>query len=192
MGNPETMGLVQTEFGPMSGLLCAENSNPLAIFANIVGGTRIHAAGWPNFFSLSYSMKKFVQIQTQGAAFMTKSFVVSACSTLDDYAIKKLEVSPEVEAMLKIPDRCGGSMIADPTGLLIAGPMGNEEGILYADCDLSLCIKQKLMHDYAAHYNRPDIFTLIQRKSPYKILVEDTHDSIADAQEDTSDDPETP
>jgi aliphatic nitrilase len=45
--------------------------------------------------------------------------------------------------------------------------MGAEEGILYAQCDLELGIAMKLRHDFAGHYNRPDIFHLqINRTAP--------------------------
>jgi aliphatic nitrilase len=45
--------------------------------------------------------------------------------------------------------------------------MGAEEGILYADCNLDLGIQMKLRHDFAGHYNRPDIFQLnINRAAP--------------------------
>jgi aliphatic nitrilase len=45
--------------------------------------------------------------------------------------------------------------------------MGAEEGILYAECDLELGVLMKLRHDFAGHYNRPDIFQLhINRAAP--------------------------
>ena len=45
--------------------------------------------------------------------------------------------------------------------------MGAEEGILYADCNLEIGIQMKLRHDFAGHYNRPDIFHLhINRAAP--------------------------
>jgi hypothetical protein len=45
--------------------------------------------------------------------------------------------------------------------------MGAEEGILYAECNLELGIQMKLRHDFAGHYNRPDIFHLqINRAAP--------------------------
>ena len=45
--------------------------------------------------------------------------------------------------------------------------MGAEEGILYADCNLELGVQMKLRHDFAGHYNRPDIFHLhINRSAP--------------------------
>ena len=45
--------------------------------------------------------------------------------------------------------------------------MGAEEGIIYADCNLELGIQMKLRHDFAGHYNRPDIFQLqVNRAAP--------------------------
>jgi aliphatic nitrilase len=45
--------------------------------------------------------------------------------------------------------------------------MGPEEGILYADCNMDLAIQMKLRHDFAGHYNRPDIFQLhVNRAAP--------------------------
>ena len=58
-------------------------------------------------------------------------------------------------------------MIVDPMSRITAGPMGGEEGILYADCNIDLSIQQKLRHDFAGHYNRPDIFQLhVNRAAP--------------------------
>jgi aliphatic nitrilase len=38
--------------------------------------------------------------------------------------------------------------------------MGPGEGILYCDVDTQDVIIPKLIHDFAGHYNRPDIFTV--------------------------------
>ena len=49
--------------------------------------------------------------------------------------------------------------------------MGAEEGILYAECNLDLGIQMKLRHDFAGHYNRPDIFQLqINRAAPQALF----------------------
>ena len=52
-GFGDTFGAFPTEFGPMSGLICGENSNPLAVFALTAEGTRIHVMSWPNHFPTS-------------------------------------------------------------------------------------------------------------------------------------------
>src|SRR5262249_47847310 len=88
---------------------------------------------------------------------MSKAFVVSACGTVDERMIAMLEPTPESEKFLRSPDCCGGSVIVAPNSRILAGPMGPEEGILYADCNLELGILMKLRHDFAGHYNRPDL-----------------------------------
>ena len=98
---------------------------------------------------------------------MSKAFVVSACGTVDEDLIRKLQVGPEGEKFLRSPDCCGGSVIVAPNSRILAGPMGAEEGILYADCNIELGIHMKLRHDFAGHYNRPDIFQLqVNRAAP--------------------------
>lgn len=161
LGFGDTFGSFMSEFGPMSGLLCGENSNPLAIFALTAEGTRIHVMSWPNHFALQEDpMRGRVIIDSQAFAQMSKSYVVSACSTTDERMIEMLEPNPETERFLRDPAYCGGSVIVGPNSRIMAGPLGIEEGILYADCDLELAINMKLRHDFAGHYNRPDIFQL--------------------------------
>jgi aliphatic nitrilase len=78
-----------------------------------------------------------------------------------------LQAGPVAENFLRDPNCCGGSLIVDPLSRIVAGPMGAEEGILYAECNLDLGIQMKLRHDFAGHYNRPDIFHLhINRAAP--------------------------
>ena len=160
--------MMPSEFGPMSGLICGENSNPLAVFALTAEGTRIHVMSWPNHFPVSGDpMKNRVAVDSQAFAQMSKAFVVSACGTVDERMIAMLEPAPEAEKFLRSPDCCGGSVIVAPNSRVLAGPMGAEEGILYAECNLEIGIQMKLRHDFAGHYNRPDIFQLhINRAAP--------------------------
>jgi nitrilase len=167
-GFGDTFGAFQTEFGPMSGLICGENSNPLAVFALTAEGTRIHVMSWPNHFPTSGDpMRNRVSVDSQAFAQMSKAFVISACGTVDEHMIEMLQAGPEGEKFLRNPDCSGGSVIVAPNSRVIAGPMGIEEGILYADCDLELGVRMKLRHDFAGHYNRPDIFQLqVNRAAP--------------------------
>lgn len=172
---------VQTEFGPMSGLICGENSNPLAVFALTAESTRIHVMSWPNHFPTSGDpMRNRVSVDSQAFAQMSKAWVVSACGTVDDYTVKKLELPPEAEKLLRSADACGGSVIVSPGSRIVAGPMGPEEGILYADCNLELGVLTKLRHDFAGHYNRPDIFQVqVNRSTPHLYTVYGTQERVA-------------
>lgn len=172
-GYGDTFGAFPSEFGPMSGLICGENSNPLAVFALTAEGTRIHVMSWPAHFPVSGDpMRNRVAVDSQAFAQMSKAFVVSACGTVDERMIEMLEPSPEAEKFLRNSDCCGGSVIVAPNSRILAGPMGPEEGILYADCNLELGILMKLRHDFAGHYNRPDIFQLhVNRTAPHIYAV---------------------
>jgi len=179
-GFGDTLGAVETEFGPISALICGENSNPLAIFALTAEGTRIHVMSWPNHFPSSGDpMRNRVSVDSQAFAQMSKAWVISACGTVDEDMIRRLEVGPEAERFLRDPACCGGSVIVSPGSRVIAGPMGAEEGILYGECNLELGVLTKLRHDFAGHYNRPDIFQLqVNRAAPRIYNVEGTDERV--------------
>jgi nitrilase len=112
-------------------------------------------------------MRNRVSVDSQAFAQMSKAFVISACGTVDEGMIEMLQAGPEAEKFLRSPDCSGGSVIVAPNSRILAGPMGAEEGILYAECNLELGVQMKLRHDFAGHYNRPDIFHLqINRAAP--------------------------
>jgi nitrilase len=185
-GFGDTFGAFQSEFGPMSGLICGENSNPLAIFALTAEGTRIHVMSWPNHFPVSGDpLRNRVAVDSQAFAQMSKAFVISACGTVDERMIEMLQPNVEAETFLRSPDCSGGSVIVAPNSRIIAGPMGAEEGILYAECNLELGVQMKLRHDFAGHYNRPDIFHLqINRAAPtlYSVHGSNRDPALAAAQ----------
>lgn len=160
-GHGDTLGAFPTRFGPASGLICGENSNPLAIFALTAQHTRVHVMSWPNHFpTISDPMRNRVMLDSQAFAQMSKAYVVSACGTVDEDTIARLRVDEEGESFLRNPDLCGGSVIVGPDSRVVAGPLGAEEGILHAELDLEAGIKMKLRHDFAGHYNRADVFQL--------------------------------
>ena len=52
------------------------------------------------------------------------------------------------------------SGILGPDGNTVGDVLIDDEGIVYADIDLNLCIQPKQMHDILGHYNRFDVFDL--------------------------------
>ena len=54
----------------------------------------------------------------------------------------------------------GGSVIIDPLGHTVAGPLWDESGILHATLDMSLIAKSKMDFDPVGHYARDDVFEL--------------------------------
>ena len=83
---------------------------------------------------------------------LKKQFVKKSMYPTDLPGINELKNQPDIMCR-------GGSVIISPMGEIIAGPLWNEEGILYANLDLSDIIRAKLDFDVIGHYARPDVFS---------------------------------
>jgi nitrilase len=55
----------------------------------------------------------------------------------------------------------GGSVIVSPLGEVLAGPLYDEEGIVYAELDLSRIVRSKVDFDVVGHYARSDVLQLL-------------------------------
>ncbi len=165
-GGPDTFGVFPSSFGPVSGLMCGENSNPLAIFALTAEATRIHVMAWPNHFPKpALPMPEISLTAARAFAQMSKAWVLSASAVVDDRIREMVPLTDTDVQYLTRDDIGGGSCIVAPDTRVVAGPtIGNEELILYADMDLEVGVKMKLRHDLSGHYNRPDMFRLLVNK----------------------------
>ncbi len=65
----------------------------------------------------------------------------------------------------------GGSVIIAPSGEVIAGPLWDEEGILFAELDMDEITKAKVDFDVVGHYARPDVFQLNVNSDPQSPVV---------------------
>ncbi len=175
-GGPETFGSFPAPFGPVSGLMCGENSNPLAIFALTAESTRVHVMAWPNHFPKpALPMPDIALTAARAFAQMSKAWVISASAVVDDKIREIVPLRDEDREFLSRDDIGGGSCIVAPDTRVVAGPaVGNEELILYADMDLDIGIRMKLRHDLAGHYNRPDVFRLLVNRTPAPLVHEVT------------------
>jgi nitrilase len=54
----------------------------------------------------------------------------------------------------------GNSIIVDPSGTVLAGPLTGETGILYAQIDADNARLSRREFDVVGHYSRPDVFEL--------------------------------
>ena len=159
-GHGSTLKAVQTHFGAISGLICGENSNPLAQFAVAVDYPVVHVASWPAHFSPTSDMEDSSILTARSLAYQLKAFVISSCAVVTDELIAIYDPTPKDRVQLEGLKNVGGTCIVGPRGKVLAGPMGPGEGILYCDVDIQDVIIPKLIHDFAGHYNRPDIFSV--------------------------------
>jgi nitrilase len=161
-GFGDSLKVFEMDIGRVSGLICGENSNPLAIFALAAQGTQIHVASWPQHFARGeHRMADVVAFTSRSLSYKGSCFVLNACGTITEKMREMIPYVEEDRVFLEDPKNGGGSSIVGANSMMVAGPMkGEEEGLLIADIDLEDCVKAKLVHDYSGHYNRPDIFTL--------------------------------
>lgn len=169
-GHGSTMRAYHTHFGAISGMLCGENSNPLATFALSVHYPVVHVAGWPAHFNSSYVMQESIMAATRGLAYSLKAFVINACAVVTDQLIDAYALTPADRDYLNAAKQRGGASIIGPKGQVLA-EMGPGEGILYGDVDIQDVIIPKLIHDFAGHYNRPDVFRVALASEERQLLI---------------------
>lgn len=152
-GDGSTLTVLPTEFGKVGGLICWENYMPLARMAMYGKGVEIYLA--PTADARDTWQATLVHIAMEGRCFVLgcNQFVAKAMypSDLPGYA----ELSDQPEVMCR-----GGSAIISPLGKVLAGPLFDREGILYAELNLAEVVQSKFDFDVVGHYARPDIFQL--------------------------------
>lgn len=154
-------GLVvaDTPYGGLGGLICWEHWMPLARFAMHAQSERIHVAVWPWGYELAH-------LASRHYAFEGRAFVLVAGGYMPTSAVP--EGFELLEAMRAGADPeggdsimlTGGSGVLGPDAEWIAGPVYNEETIIYADLELEHSAREQYAMDTVGHYNRPDIFSL--------------------------------
>ena len=93
-------------------------------------------------------------------AFEGRLFVIVSCSYLTKAMLPTdFELMEEMESMPEVLSR-GGSAIIGPDATYLAGPVYDQEAILYADIELDRIIEEKQSLDVVGHYARPEVFTL--------------------------------
>ena len=164
MGDGTSLAVYPSEFGPISGLLCGENGNPLFKFAIAAQGSRLHAAGWPAKCHNSYALGiDNMVLRARACGLEGNHFGAHAAGVFTDEMRDVLELDDQTrKGML----RGGGSVIVGPAGEILAGPAGGEETILYFDADLEEIARAKLRQDFTGHYNRFDVMKVTLNAVP--------------------------
>lgn len=157
-GDGSGLVTVDSEYGILGGLICWENYMPLARMAMYEQGVDIYLA--PTADSRDTWQATMQHIAQEGRCFVLgcNQFVTKEMYPKDLAMVEELESQPDIMCR-------GGSVIVNPMGHVIAGPLFDEEGILYADLNMDNVIRGKLDFDVVGHYNRPDVFEFkVERK----------------------------
>lgn len=158
-GDGSTLTVLDTELGKIGGLICWENYMPLARMALYGKGVEIYLA--PTADSRDTWQATLQHIACEGRCFVLgcNQYVTKSMYPADLPGVEELADQPE--------EMCrGGSVIVSPLGQVLAGPLYDQEGILYADLDMAEVAQSKFDFDVTGHYARPDVFQLIVNEQP--------------------------
>jgi len=164
-GDGSTLGVLDTAYGALGGLICWEHWMPLARAAMQAQHETIHVAQWP-------MVKELHQLASRHYAFEGQCFVVAAGCILsrgeimagfhslgqpDEEALELLEAMPGEKDDLILR---GGSAVIAPDSNYIIGPIYDEARIIYAEIGPGRITEGHLFLDTQGHYSRPDVFHL--------------------------------
>ena len=153
MGDGSDLKVFDTELGKLGGLICGEHLMTLSRYALFTKGEQVHVSVWPGsagVITTIDTMNKSYALEGQAFVIVASGYI-TADMVPDDFELK--EHTPwEVR---------GGSGIISPRGTYLAGPLYDQEGIVYADIDLEMIVWAKAMVDVVGHYARPDVTRLI-------------------------------
>jgi len=166
-GDGSTLTVIQTEIGSIGGLICWENYMPLARMAMYNKGVELYLA--PTADARDTWQATLRHIACEGRCFVLgcNQYMTKDMYPDDLRELKELDEQPEIMCR-------GGSAIISPLGKVLAGPLYDQEGILFADLDLGAIARSKFDFDVVGHYARADVFQLIvNEKASFSVVTVD-------------------
>ena len=154
-----TLSTFDTSLGRMGGLICWENYMPAARMSMYQKGVQLYLAPTADARENWQHSMKHIALEGRCFVFGCNQFVTKDMYPNDLPGIADLQNQPDVMSN-------GGSVIVDPLGNVLAGPLWGTEGILTAEINLDLITQSKLDFDPIGHYARPDIFELNVKNQP--------------------------
>ena len=151
-GDGRGLRAIETPLGRIGGLICWENYMPLARFSLYESGVEIYIASTADDGDAWQAT--LVHIARE-----SRAFVVSPChfqrasSYPDDFPLREELAGRDILGR-------GGSAILGPDGAYLAGPLYDEEAILYAELEPGRLAEERQRFDPSGHYHRPDVFSL--------------------------------
>jgi nitrilase len=159
-GDATGLRVSDTPSGRVGGLICWENYMPLARFAIFAQGCEIYIA--PTWDEGGTWLSTMRHIALEGRCWVLGNGSSMRGKDIPTDFPDRKRLYPDLEAWFNP----GDSVIVDPGGNVVAGPLHEKHGILYADCDPARAAAAKRTLDVAGHYGRPDIFHLEVNREP--------------------------
>ena len=159
LGDASGLRVVDTPVGRVGSLICWENYMPLARYALYAQGPDVYVA--PTWDSGVHWINTIRHIATEGRVWVLGNGTAIRGSDVPADFPGRAELFPDQDEWLNQ----GDSLVVAPSGDVVAGPLHEAYGILYADCDIATAAARRTL-DVTGHYARPDIFKLEVVREP--------------------------
>ena len=162
-GDGTSLRVYDTEVGRVGGLICYEHLQPLNKYMLLSQGEQIHCAcwpGWPNFPN-GRDNRPIIDVASRAYALESQCFVVLSAMYVDPSEGERAGLGNASWSFF------GGSAIIGPEGDYIAGPVYDEETIVYGDVDFDRIALRKASADVSGKDNRWDIMRVESNARPY-------------------------
>jgi nitrilase len=165
-GDASGLKVVDTPCGRVGALICWESYMPLARCALYAQGVEVYVA--PTYDSGDRCIATMQHIAREGGCWV----LGSGCA----FQGRDIAATMPDKAKLLYPDadewiHPGDSVVVAPGGKIVAGPLREACGILYADIDLARVGMAHRSLDVTGHYARPDLFQLHVNTAPARPVV---------------------
>jgi len=152
-GDASGLRVVDTPVGRIGTLLCWESYMPLARYALYAQDIDIYIA--PTWDSGEMWCASMNHIAREGGCWVLSSATAMQGSDIPEDFPGRDRLFNDDEWM-----NPGDALVVKPLGGIVAGPLHNEKGILYADINVEDARNSRKALDVTGHYSRPDIFNL--------------------------------
>ena len=153
-GDASGLRRVDTPVGRIGALICWENYMPLSRYALYAQGIDVYIA--PTYDSGDDWLCSMQHIAREAGCWVISSGNILHATDIPDDLEERASLYPDADEWVN----SGDSAIIAPGGQLVAGPLHNEEGILYGEIDTERSAMARRTLDVVGHYSRPDIFNL--------------------------------
>jgi len=161
-GDASGLRVVDTPCGRVGALICWESYMPLARCALYAQGIDIYVA--PTYDSGDRCTATMQHIAREGGCWV----LGSGC------AFQGRDIAAALPAMSRLFEDAGewvnpgDSVVVAPGGKIVAGPLHEAQGIVYAEIDLERVGMARRNLDVVGHYARPDLFQLHVDRRPQR------------------------
>ena len=159
-GDASGLRTVDSACGRIGSLICWESYVPLVRYALYAQGLDVYIA--PTYDSGERWVATLQHIAREAGCWVVGSGVAFRGADIRDAAPGLAELYPDAGEWVN----AGDSAIVAPGGKLVAGPLRNETGFLYADLPRENIDNARRTLDVTGHYARPDLFSLRVHTSP--------------------------